>query len=95
MQVENVVIDVSFPKCVINAILTPSQGKYTFDLVSKMMTWDVGKVDSSKLASIKGNVCNVSTGVAINVINILRMAHMTLIISHVSRESRVWIAGSI
>ena len=55
-QVENVVVEVPFPKAVLNVTLTPSQGKYSFDPVSKMMTWDVGKIDTSKLPNIKGNV---------------------------------------
>ena len=56
-QVENVVVEVPFPKSVLNVTLTPNQGKYSFDPVSKLMTWDVGKIDTAKLPSIKGNVC--------------------------------------
>lgn len=56
LQVENVVLEVPFPKTVLNATLTPSQGKYSFDPVSKLMTWDIGKIDTSKLPNIKGTV---------------------------------------
>lgn len=56
-QIENVTMEVPFPKAVLNVTLTPSQGKYTFDPVSKIMTWDVGRIDTTKLPNIKGNVC--------------------------------------
>lgn len=49
-------MEVPFPKSVLNLTLTPSQGKYTFDPVGKILTWDVGRMDPTKLPSIKGNV---------------------------------------
>lgn len=55
-QIENVVLEVPFPKSVLNVTLTSSQGKNSFDPVSKLMTWDVGKIDPNKLPNIKGNV---------------------------------------
>jgi AP-3 complex subunit mu len=56
--VENVVVEVPFPKAVLNCNLTPSQGKYSFDPVSKVMTWEVGKIDTSKnsVPTIRGGV---------------------------------------
>lgn len=54
--VENVVLEIPFPKSVLNATLTVTQGKYTFDPVSKVLTWDVGKIDPNKLPNIKGNI---------------------------------------
>lgn len=59
--VENVVLEVPFPKSVLNVTLTPTQGKCSFDPVTKVMTWDVGKIDPSKLPNIKGNI-NLQTG---------------------------------
>lgn len=53
---ENISLEVPFPKSVLNLTLTPSQGKYTFDPVGKILTWDVGRMDPTKLPSIKGNV---------------------------------------
>lgn len=53
---ENISLEVPFPKSVLNLTLTPSQGKYTFDPVGKVLTWDVGRMDPTKLPSIKGNV---------------------------------------
>lgn len=44
------------PKTVMNMQLTPSQGKYTFDTVKKHLFWDIGKIDPSKIPTIKGNV---------------------------------------
>ncbi|XP_076436609.1 AP-3 complex subunit mu-1-like isoform X2 [Babylonia areolata] len=54
--VENVVIEVPFPKVVLSVTLTPNQGKYSFDPVTKIMTWEVGKVDATKLPNIKGSI---------------------------------------
>ncbi|XP_074661834.1 AP-3 complex subunit mu-1-like [Tubulanus polymorphus] len=54
--VEKVVIEIPFPKPVLNVTLTPTQGKYSFDPVSKIMTWDVGKIEVSKLPSIRGSI---------------------------------------
>ncbi|OWF39923.1 AP-3 complex subunit mu-1-like [Mizuhopecten yessoensis] len=59
--VENVVMEVPFPKTVLNATLTPTQGKYTFDPVSKVMTWDIGRIDTTRIPSIKGTV-SLQTG---------------------------------
>jgi AP-3 complex subunit mu len=44
------------PKTVLNMSLTPSQGKYTFDSVKKSLSWDVGKIDPTKIPYIKGNM---------------------------------------
>ncbi|ESO96035.1 hypothetical protein LOTGIDRAFT_214627 [Lottia gigantea] len=59
--VENVILEVPFPKNVLNVTLTPNQGKYSFDPVSKFMTWDVGKIDTTKLPNIRGNI-SLQTG---------------------------------
>jgi len=56
-KVENIVLEIPFPKSVLNVTLTTTQGKYSFDPVTKVMTWDVGKMDSSKLPNIRGSVC--------------------------------------
>ena len=37
------------------------QGKYTFDPVSKLLTWDIGKVDPQKPPNIHGTV-NLQSG---------------------------------
>ncbi|KAH9489875.1 AP-3 complex subunit mu-1 [Bulinus truncatus] len=62
--IENVVLEVPFPKTVLNVTLTATQGKNSFDPVSKLMTWDVGKIDPGKLPNIKGNI-TLQTGVPI------------------------------
>ena len=41
---------------VLNCTLTATQGKYAFDPVSKILTWDVGKVDPQKLPNLRGTV---------------------------------------
>jgi len=55
-KVENVLLEIPFPKSVLNVTLTASQGKYSFDPVTKVMSWDVGKIDPTKLPNIRGNV---------------------------------------
>ncbi len=55
-QLEAVRIEIPMPKAVLNCSLTASQGKYAFDPVSKVLTWDVGKVDPQKLPNIRGTV---------------------------------------
>lgn len=60
--VENVMIEIPFQKSVLNCTLTPSQGKYSFDPVTKIMTWDVGKIDPAKLPNIKGSI-NLQSGI--------------------------------
>ena len=55
-QVEKVVVEIPFPKSVLNVTLTPNQGKYSFDPVTKVMSWDVGKIEPAKLPNIRGSV---------------------------------------
>lgn len=50
------ILEVPMPKCVLNSNLTASQGKYSFDPVSKVLRWDVGRIDPTKLPNIRGNV---------------------------------------
>lgn len=56
-SLENVSISCEMPKTVLNMSLTPTLGKYTFDSVKKMLTWDIGRVvDGTKYPSLKGNL---------------------------------------
>lgn len=59
--VENVLLEISFPKSVLNVTLSASQGKYSFDPVTKVMSWDVGKIDPTKPPNIRGNI-SLQTG---------------------------------
>lgn len=59
--VENIVVECPLPKSVLNVTLTPNQGKYTFDPTSKVMVWDVGRIDPTKIPNIKGTI-NLQTG---------------------------------
>jgi len=59
--VENVSLEIPFPKSILNVTLTTSQGKYSFDPVTKIMTWDIGKIDPAKLPCIRGSI-NLQTG---------------------------------
>lgn len=53
---ENVKLEILLPKSVINCTLVASQGKYTFDNTTKVLVWDVGKVDIQKIPNIRGSV---------------------------------------
>lgn len=47
------------PKSVLNVNLVPNQGKYTFDSVTKLLVWDVGKMElhqGKNLPTIKGTI---------------------------------------
>ncbi|XP_052795335.1 AP-3 complex subunit mu-2-like [Mya arenaria] len=59
--VENLVLECPFPKAVLNVTLTPNQGKYTFDPVTKVMTWEVGRLETTRSPNIKGTI-NLQTG---------------------------------
>ncbi|KAF3850560.1 hypothetical protein F7725_012332 [Dissostichus mawsoni] len=55
-SVEAVLVSSQLPRGVLTANLNPSQGTYTFDPVTKMLTWDVGKINPQKLPSLKGTM---------------------------------------
>ncbi|CAF1090995.1 unnamed protein product [Adineta steineri] len=60
-SLEAVAIECAMPKSVLNCTLTPSQGKCTFDPVKKVLTWDIGKIEtnnqnSTRLPTIRGNI---------------------------------------
>lgn len=55
-QLENVTLEIPMPKVVLNCSLVPNQGKYSFDPVSKVLFWDVGRIDFSKLPNLRGSV---------------------------------------
>lgn len=54
--VESVALTVFMPKVVLNMNLGPSQGAYAFDPVTKILTWDVGKINPQKLPCLKGSL---------------------------------------
>ncbi|XP_008272140.1 AP-3 complex subunit mu-2 isoform X1 [Oryctolagus cuniculus] len=54
--IEGVLVSSQMPKGVLNMSLTPSQGTHTFDPVTKMLSWDVGKINPQKLPSLKGTM---------------------------------------
>ncbi|XP_037084067.1 AP-3 complex subunit mu-1-like [Pollicipes pollicipes] len=60
--VENVLLEINMPKEVLNCLLTPSQGRYTFDPVSRLLSWEVGRVEQAKLPNLRGNL-SLQTGV--------------------------------
>lgn len=59
--IEGITVTVHMPKVVLNMNLTTTQGSYTFDPVTKVLTWDVGKITPQKLPSLKGLV-NLQSG---------------------------------
>ncbi|KAF9419289.1 hypothetical protein HW555_004216 [Spodoptera exigua] len=58
---ENVSLEICMPKCVLNCSLTANQGKYSYDPVSKVLLWDIGRIELPKLPNIRGTV-SVATG---------------------------------
>ncbi|XP_071947830.1 AP-3 complex subunit mu-1-like [Antedon mediterranea] len=54
--VDNVVLTCDMPKTVLNVTLTTTQGSHSFDPVSKVLSWEVGKITPQKIPSIKGTL---------------------------------------
>ncbi|KAJ8418199.1 hypothetical protein AAFF_G00139080 [Aldrovandia affinis] len=54
--VEAVCVTVHMPKVVLSANLAATQGTYTYDLVTKVLVWDVGKISPHKLPNLKGSL---------------------------------------
>lgn len=54
--IEGVKLEISLPKTIMNCLLVSNQGKYTFDPVQKVLHWDVGRIDVTKLPNIRGTV---------------------------------------
>ncbi|XP_039623867.1 AP-3 complex subunit mu-2 [Polypterus senegalus] len=54
--VEGVLVTSQMPRGVLNMNLTASQGTFTFDPVTKLLSWDVGKINPQKLPSLKGTM---------------------------------------
>ncbi|XP_038638674.1 AP-1 complex subunit mu isoform X2 [Scyliorhinus canicula] len=59
--VESVLMIIHMPKGVLNMTLTAAQGTYTFDPVTKMLIWDIGKITLPKLPTLKGVISLQST----------------------------------
>ncbi|CAK9301646.1 unnamed protein product [Gordionus sp. m RMFG-2023] len=56
-NIENCTIDMLMPKAVSNMCLTPSQGTYSFDTVTKVLEWDIGRIELYKSApQLKGTI---------------------------------------
>lgn len=59
---DNVKLEMVLPKCVMNCALIVNQGKYTFDSVTKVLQWDVGRIDVGKLPNIRGTMTTSGGG---------------------------------
>lgn len=44
------------PKTVLNVNLTSNQGKYSFDPVSKLLVWEVGRIEIGKSPLVRGTI---------------------------------------
>lgn len=52
------------PKFVLNCTVTVNQGRATFDPVTKILLWDIGKIDATKLPNMRGHI-HVQSGAPI------------------------------
>ncbi len=52
------------PKFVLNCTVTVNQGRATFDPVTKILLWDVGKIDPAKLPNMRGQI-HIQSGAVI------------------------------
>lgn len=53
---EGTIVTSQLPKVVLNVNLTSMQGSFTFDPVTKVLSWDIGKINPQKLPSLKGSM---------------------------------------
>lgn len=44
------------PRVVTNCALVASQGKFTFDTSTRQLRWEIGKIDMTRLPTLKGGV---------------------------------------
>ncbi|XP_068613209.1 AP-3 complex subunit mu-1-like [Brachionichthys hirsutus] len=54
--VEGLKVTVHMPKAVLSANLTATQGNYTYDLATKVLVWDIGKLNPQKLPNLRGTL---------------------------------------
>lgn len=59
--VEGVILEIPMAKSVLNVTLTPTQGKYSFDPVGKVLVWEVGRIETTRLPNIRGTI-NLQSG---------------------------------
>uniref|UniRef100_A0A0N5AWY1 MHD domain-containing protein n=1 Tax=Syphacia muris TaxID=451379 RepID=A0A0N5AWY1_9BILA len=59
---EEVVVEMTMPKAVQNCNLFPNVGKYSFDPRTKLLQWNIGKIELGKPPSIKGTISVSGTG---------------------------------
>ncbi|XP_018497183.1 AP-3 complex subunit mu-1 [Galendromus occidentalis] len=58
--VDEVILEMTMPKGVLNVSLTASQGKYSFEPTSKLLIWNVGKIEIGKQPNIRGSISVIS-----------------------------------
>ncbi|KAK7930787.1 hypothetical protein WMY93_007182 [Mugilogobius chulae] len=54
--VESLSVTIPMPKTVLSTNLTATQGSHTFDLATKVLVWDIGKLNPQKLPNLKGSL---------------------------------------
>ncbi|CAI4228589.1 unnamed protein product [Auanema sp. JU1783] len=59
---EDVVVEIVMPKAVLNCNLITTHGKYSFDPTTKLLQWNIGKIELGKPPSLKGPVSVSGTG---------------------------------
>ncbi|EFX70260.1 hypothetical protein DAPPUDRAFT_129909 [Daphnia pulex] len=62
--VENLQLSIPMPKFILNCTVTLNQGRATFDPVTKILLWEVGKIDPTKLPNMRGQI-HIQSGAVI------------------------------
>eukprot|EP01137_Pigoraptor_chileana_P032627 Opistho-2@22279 len=55
-SIEHVVISIPMPKSVVNVNFTATVGTYSFDPISKVVRWEIGKIPLQKLPKLAGSI---------------------------------------
>lgn len=53
---EDVIVEMAMPKAVQNCMLISSTGKCSFDPTTKLLQWNVGKIELGKPPTLKGTI---------------------------------------
>ncbi|XP_074502545.1 AP-3 complex subunit mu-1 [Sebastes fasciatus] len=54
--VEALMVTIHMPKAVLSTNLTATQGNYSYDLATKVLVWDIGKLNPQKLPNLRGSL---------------------------------------
>jgi len=55
-QVEGIQLSIPLPRCVLSCSVVGSQGRHSFDPHTRLLVWEVGKLDPGRLPNLRGTL---------------------------------------